>query len=69
MNLGEAATKLTNIIHGIIGGIPVPFPYDHKNACDGCGLNCPISDGTDYVFHATLPVETAYPSVSTHLNL
>nr|CAB3264419.1 epididymal secretory protein E1-like [Phallusia mammillata] len=52
-------------VHGIIAGIPVPFPLKVKDACKGglSGLNCPIPTGTISTYTATLPIQKLYPDI------
>lgn len=57
------AAKATTAVHGIIGGIPVPFPLPGADACTGCGLTCPLKKGTSYEYHKVIEVKNVYPSV------
>lgn len=59
----ETITKATAVVHGILAGVPIPFPIDCPAACKGCGLTCPVPKDKDTIYKLTLPVKTAYPSV------
>ncbi|KAK3605508.1 hypothetical protein CHS0354_004060 [Potamilus streckersoni] len=59
----EASDKATSVVHGIIGGIPVPFPLGNPDACTGCNLDCPLVNGKNYQFMTTLAVLKSYPQI------
>lgn len=59
----SADQKISAVIHGIVAGVPVPFPFDHPDACVDSGLTCPLSAGKKYHYSATLPVLTSYPAI------
>ena len=54
-------------VHGIIQGVPVPFPLHDPDACHLSGLTCPLEPGNNYHYTATLPVLGSYPKVSSSL--
>ena len=58
-------TKVTTVVHGIIGGIPIPFPMEGTDGCVKSGLTCPLKGGVEVKYFKSLPVKTLYPSVST----
>ncbi|XP_064602970.1 NPC intracellular cholesterol transporter 2-like [Liolophura sinensis] len=59
----EAAPKLTTVVHGILAGVPVPFPVPNPDGCTNSGITCPIANGQTYSYTAILPVLSSYPSV------
>lgn len=59
----EVVTKATTVVHGIIGGVPIPFPLPHTDACKDCGLTCPLAASKDYEFHQELEVKPEYPAL------
>ena len=61
--LGADAAKAVVVIHGIVSGVPVPFPLDDTDGCKNKGIACPIKSGSDYKYHQMLPVEAEYPQV------
>lgn len=64
----KAVNSINAAIHGIVAGVPVPFPFDHPNACDGSsGLHCPLAAGTTYKYSATLPVKSEYPAIKLYV--
>ena len=64
MFAGEATEKLTAVVHGLIAGIPVPFPIPNPDACHNSSLTCPLTSGTNYVYTQGITVLKEYPSVS-----
>ncbi|XP_067027597.1 NPC intracellular cholesterol transporter 2-like [Acropora muricata] len=59
----EAVTSSKFVVHGIIGGLPVPFPLSKPNGCKEHGIECPMKPNKEYTFKATLPVKKAYPDM------
>ncbi|XP_002741349.1 NPC intracellular cholesterol transporter 2-like [Saccoglossus kowalevskii] len=59
----EAVTKATSSVHGIIGGVPIPFPLPQPDACKDSGLKCPLVSGQAYDFQQQLEVKSSYPSL------
>jgi len=55
------------VVHGIIAGVPVPFPTSQPNACENSGLSCPLATGQNYTYSAVIPVSSSYPKVLFHL--
>ncbi|CAF3974951.1 unnamed protein product [Adineta steineri] len=55
-------------LHGIIGGIPVPFPIGEPNACK-LGAKCPIASGDVNVVSFSLPVLSSYPAISLYVKI
>lgn len=56
--------NVTNVVHGIVLGVPVPFALPDANACVSGALKCPLEAGETYKFDITLPVERKYPRVN-----
>ncbi|XP_061700097.1 NPC intracellular cholesterol transporter 2-like [Syngnathoides biaculeatus] len=50
------------VVHGIIAGVPVPFPIPVDDGCKS-GIRCPIQKQTGYHYVNELPVKTAYPAI------
>ncbi|EFX84782.1 NPC intracellular cholesterol transporter 2 homolog a-like isoform X2 [Daphnia pulex] len=50
-------------VHGIIAGIPMPFPLPQSDACQNSGLVCPLSNGQNYTYTASIPISPAYPKI------
>ncbi|XP_065059900.1 NPC intracellular cholesterol transporter 2-like [Rhopilema esculentum] len=52
-------------LQGIIGGVPLPFPVPHPDACSwpGSGLKCPLKKGQQQHYTMQLPVRHSYPSL------
>ena len=51
-------------VHGIVAGIPVPFPLPNSDACKNSGLTCPMPANQKQTYQNELPVKSEYPSVS-----
>ncbi|XP_062614748.1 NPC intracellular cholesterol transporter 2-like [Saccostrea cucullata] len=58
-----AATQLKAVVHGIIGGIPIPFTPPNTNGCVDSGINCPVATGKSYKYSNKIPVLTNYPKI------
>ncbi|XP_074661698.1 NPC intracellular cholesterol transporter 2-like [Tubulanus polymorphus] len=56
------SNKLTGSVHGILAGIPIPFPIPESDGCKS-GVACPVTTGTTYTYKASIPVKSIYPSV------
>lgn len=52
------------VVHGIIAGVPVPFPIPMEDGCKS-GIQCPIQKQQNYHYVNALPVKSEYPAVST----
>ncbi|KAF4084024.1 hypothetical protein AMELA_G00124120 [Ameiurus melas] len=50
------------VVHGVIAGVPVPFPIPVDDGCK-CGIHCPIQKQNTYSYVNQLPVKTEYPSL------
>jgi len=64
---GVADNSVKAVVHGIIQGLPVPFPLHDPNACHSSGLTCPLMPGQTYHYTASFPVLKSYPKVSSSL--
>ncbi|XP_062863330.1 NPC intracellular cholesterol transporter 2-like [Trichomycterus rosablanca] len=52
----------TAVVHGVIAGVPVPFPIPVEDACKS-GIQCPILKQNQYSYVTQLPVKAEYPSI------
>ncbi|XP_059229732.1 NPC intracellular cholesterol transporter 2 [Mustela nigripes] len=50
------------VVHGIVLGVPVPFPIPEPDGCKS-GINCPIQKDKTYSYLNKLPVKNEYPSI------
>uniref|UniRef100_A0A2K5ENW1 NPC intracellular cholesterol transporter 2 n=1 Tax=Aotus nancymaae TaxID=37293 RepID=A0A2K5ENW1_AOTNA len=50
------------VVHGILMGVPVPFPIPESDGCKS-GVNCPIQKDKTYSYLNKLPVKSEYPSI------
>nr|XP_042108709.1 NPC intracellular cholesterol transporter 2 isoform X1 [Ovis aries]XP_042108710.1 NPC intracellular cholesterol transporter 2 isoform X1 [Ovis aries] len=50
------------VVHGIVMGIPVPFPIPESDGCKS-GIRCPIEKDKTYNYVNKLPVKSEYPSI------
>ncbi|XP_013776633.1 protein NPC2 homolog [Limulus polyphemus] len=57
------SNKVITVIHGVIGGVPLPFPVPNPNACQSSGLQCPVKNGKLYDFSYSLEVKKSYPKL------
>ncbi|CAF0905105.1 unnamed protein product [Adineta ricciae] len=64
----EASKSATVTLHGIIGGIPVPFPIPDSNACN-LGVKCPVAQSDVNVGSFSVPVLQSYPSLSLYVKI
>ncbi|GFG32564.1 hypothetical protein Cfor_12345 [Coptotermes formosanus] len=55
--------NVTAEVHGIIQGLPIPWPLPDPNACHSSGLTCPLQPGNNYHYTATFPVLKSYPRI------
>ncbi|XP_042356643.1 NPC intracellular cholesterol transporter 2-like [Plectropomus leopardus] len=52
----------TAVVHGVIAGVPVPFPIPIEDGCKS-GIKCPIQKQQKYNYVTALPVKTQYPAI------
>ncbi|CAM4643171.1 hypothetical protein PO909_012075 [Leuciscus waleckii] len=50
------------VVHGVIAGVPVPFPIPIDDGCKS-GIQCPIVPQKMYSYVNQLPVKSEYPSI------
>ncbi|KAM7402968.1 hypothetical protein PAMA_003748 [Pampus argenteus] len=50
------------VVHGIIAGVPVPFPIPIEDGCKS-GIQCPIQKQLNYHYLTSLPVKSEYPAI------
>ncbi|CAK6957062.1 NPC intracellular cholesterol transporter 2-like [Scomber scombrus] len=49
-------------VHGIIAGVPVPYPIPNEDGCKS-GIQCPIKKQQTYHYLNSLPVKSEYPAI------
>jgi len=59
----EDITKAVAVVHGVLSGIPVPFPINNPDGCKDSGLTCPVKAGTEAKYHSQIFVKTEYPKL------
>lgn len=59
----EDVTKVSAVVHGILSGIPVPFPLDNPDGCKDSGLTCPLKSGQPVNYKTSIFVRDSYPKV------
>ncbi|XP_012673167.1 NPC intracellular cholesterol transporter 2 [Clupea harengus] len=59
---GVASQTSKAVVHGVIAGVPIPFPIPVEDGCK-CGISCPIQKQTSYNYVNQLPVKTEYPKI------
>ncbi|XP_034530627.1 NPC intracellular cholesterol transporter 2-like [Notolabrus celidotus] len=58
----ELSQTSTAVVHGVIAGVPVPFPIPNQDGCKS-GIQCPIQPQQTYHYINALPVKTEYPAI------
>ncbi|XP_049841780.1 NPC intracellular cholesterol transporter 2 homolog a-like [Schistocerca gregaria] len=66
-SVSEDTSDVKAIVHGILGGIPIPFHIPNPDACQNCGLTCPLHKGGTYTYFEKLPIKRTYPQVSVEV--
>ncbi|XP_022048947.1 NPC intracellular cholesterol transporter 2 [Acanthochromis polyacanthus] len=61
-NSGVESQSSTAVVHGIIGGLPIPFAIPNADGCKS-GIQCPIQKQQIYHYETELPVKSDYPSI------
>uniref|UniRef100_A0A5S6QZM0 MD-2-related lipid-recognition domain-containing protein n=1 Tax=Trichuris muris TaxID=70415 RepID=A0A5S6QZM0_TRIMR len=56
-------TQLKAVVHGIVKGIPVPFPLPNPDACKDSGITCPLSAKVPAVYEQAFEIKKSYPSI------
>ena len=62
------SSKVQVSIHGVIAGVPVPFPLNNSDACT-LGVKCPVNPNDDNIASLALPVLTTYPAISLYVKI
>ncbi|XP_043284044.1 NPC intracellular cholesterol transporter 2 homolog a [Venturia canescens] len=63
-DVDDDVTQVESVVHGVLGGVPVPFNIPNPDACKD-GLPCPLSKpGGSYTYVNTLFVKKSYPPLS-----
>ncbi|XP_016129931.1 epididymal secretory protein E1-like [Sinocyclocheilus grahami] len=57
-----ASQTSTAVVHGVVAGIPVPFPIPQSDGCKS-GIQCPIEPQKAYTYVNQLPVKNEYPAI------
>lgn len=52
------------VVHGVISGVPLPFPLPQSDGCTNCGLTCPLKNGQSNSYSTTINVRNSYPAVN-----
>lgn len=55
--------SLKAVVHGVIGGVPIPFPVPQSDACKS-GVTCPVQSGENYTYNNKFNVRNSYPPVA-----
>lgn len=66
-SISEDVSDVKAVVHGILGGIPIPFHIPNPDACENCGLTCPLQKGGTYTYFEKLPIKRSYPRVSVEV--
>ncbi|RVE57151.1 hypothetical protein OJAV_G00213540 [Oryzias javanicus] len=61
-NSGVESQTSTAVVHGIIAGVPIPFPIPVADGCKS-GIQCPIQKEQTYNYATELPVKSEYPPI------
>ncbi|KAF8784825.1 NPC intracellular cholesterol transporter 2 homolog a-like [Argiope bruennichi] len=54
---------LKTVVHGIIGGVALPFPVQNPNACESSDIECPLQTGQTYSYGYEIEVRKSYPAL------
>ncbi|KAI2654595.1 epididymal secretory E1 precursor [Labeo rohita] len=57
-----ASQTSTALVHGVVAGVPVPFPIPQPDGCKS-GIQCPIEQQKTYSYVNQLPVKNEYPAI------
>ncbi|XP_054709507.1 NPC intracellular cholesterol transporter 2-like [Uloborus diversus] len=55
--------SLKAVVHGVVGGVSMPYPIPNSDACEEEGVDCPIESGKTYSYGNEIEVRQSYPSV------
>ncbi|XP_033638803.1 NPC intracellular cholesterol transporter 2-like [Asterias rubens] len=67
MGGSKTVTKATTVVHGVIGGLPIPFPTPYTDACATTGIKCPLKPDTKNLYKGKLFVRKEYPQVNVYV--
>lgn len=59
----KTVTSAKAVVHGVLAGVPIPFPISNPDGCKNCGLTCPLKASTKYSYHDDIFVKPIYPLV------
>ncbi|PRD24658.1 UNVERIFIED_CONTAM: Epididymal secretory protein E1 [Trichonephila clavipes] len=57
------SASLRAVIHGIVGGVAIPFPIQNANACEHSEIECPLQTGQTYNYGYEIEVRNTYPTL------
>lgn len=71
ISAGNDVKSVKVALIGVIGGVPIPFPVPHPEACSypPSKLVCPLKANEKQKFHMALPVRKEYPAVCITLSM
>ncbi|KAK3589079.1 hypothetical protein CHS0354_008728 [Potamilus streckersoni] len=58
----EHSNTATTVVHGILLGIPLPFPVP-SDSCKDHNVHCPVEPGTEISYHNSIYCNPSYPKV------
>lgn len=61
--INEDSSSATAVVHGIVAGVPVPFPLPNPDGCKDSGLKCPLKKGTQYTYSTNIFIRKEYPAI------
>lgn len=50
--------------HGLVMGVPIPLRMPNEDACNDCGIRCPMENGKRYQYRQGFEVKPSYPKMS-----
>ena len=62
-----ASANVTSVVHGVISGVPIPFPLPNPDGCRDSGLACPLQPDHAYTYQVSLPIKEEYPSLRVQI--
>ncbi|XP_011300999.1 protein NPC2 homolog [Fopius arisanus] len=68
-NTDEPVNVVKAVVHGILTGVPIPFPIAQPNACNNpeTGITCPLKKGGPFTYTKTFPILSQYPKVKVEV--
>nr|KAG5700889.1 hypothetical protein BaRGS_012296 [Batillaria attramentaria] len=60
----EVTPTLKTVVHGVVAGLPVPFPVENPDACKGSNVTCPLQSGKTYTYSSVIYVSPSYPQIT-----